>query len=57
MDEKKPISFLVACKQFFGLKPGQGLSDFRDEVKKLDAKDEAEMRPLLSDALGSPVTL
>lgn len=53
--EAKPISFLVAAKKFFGLKPGQGLGDFRDEVNCLTDADKDELRPLLSAEFGAPI--
>ena len=31
---KKPTSFMVAMKHFFGFKPGQKLGEFSDEVKQ-----------------------
>jgi hypothetical protein len=36
-------TFVVACKEFFGFKPGQGLQDFAAEVKALSPKDRADL--------------
>lgn len=33
------MSFTAACNKFFGLKPGQTISDFAKELKALDEKD------------------
>jgi len=51
------IPFIIACKRFFNLRPGQGLTDFNNEVKALTKSDRAELAPLLADALGVVVTL
>lgn len=32
-------SFTKACKEYFGYKPGQNLSEFMAEVRALDAAD------------------
>ena len=53
--ETKPIGFMVACKKFFGQKPGQTLTEFRDEVNKLTPQDRLEMMPLLEVELGEKV--
>jgi hypothetical protein len=49
MNEK---TFMVACKEFFGFLPGQTLSDFSAEVKKLTEQDRKEMTPGLEQNLG-----
>lgn len=40
----EPIGFVVACKQYFGFKPGQSLLDFKNELAELTPKDRAEIR-------------
>lgn len=37
----KPNTFMAAMKDFFGLRPGQTLMEFRDEIKELSADDRA----------------
>lgn len=32
----KTMTFVAACKDFFGFKPGQNLTGFMEEVKALD---------------------
>jgi len=39
--ENKPRTFISACKDFFGLKPGQSLSDFQKEVNSLSVDERA----------------
>jgi len=36
-------SFVKACAEFFGRKPGQTLADFAAELKALSPKDRADM--------------
>lgn len=49
MADKRP-SFISACKEFFGFKPGQKLSDFAAEIKALSPSDKAEIAQGLRDA-------
>jgi hypothetical protein len=37
------MSFVKACKEFFGFKPEQKLAQFAEELKALTAKDRAEL--------------
>lgn len=37
------VSFVVACKKFFGILPGQSLMDFQKEIKALTPKDKEEL--------------
>jgi len=46
------ITFLAACKDFFGLKPGQTAVQFLQEVKGLTDTDREELKPGLEKALG-----
>ena len=39
----KKMSFLMACKDFFGLKDGQTLTEFGQEVKKLTDADRNDL--------------
>lgn len=57
MDQKKEIGFVIACRQFFGQKQGQGLAEFQAEVKELTEKDREDMRPGLEAALGCTIKL
>lgn len=52
----KPTGFIVACKEFFGFKPDQALLSFKEEINQLTPADRAELAPLLSAALGKPVS-
>ncbi|HEY6018437.1 MAG TPA: hypothetical protein VIY48_00600 [Candidatus Paceibacterota bacterium] len=40
---EKKTGFIAACKSFFGLKPGQSLAEFRDEMKELTPKDRMDI--------------
>lgn len=40
-DSKPSMSFVGAMRDFFGFKPGQGLSDFSAELKALGPEDKA----------------
>lgn len=46
------ITFMAACKRFFGFKEGQTLSEFGAEIKAVSDKDRKELAPMLSEALG-----
>lgn len=39
----KQLSFVAACKDYFGFKPGQTLLQFRDEIAALTTKDRQEL--------------
>lgn len=39
----RQLSFVAACKEFFGFKPGQTLIQFRDEIQALTPKDRIEL--------------
>lgn len=51
---KGPRSFVVQCKEFFGMKPGQQLKEFNDELKALTPQDRIDLSTMLTDA-GYPV--
>lgn len=36
-------SFAAACREFFGLRPGTGLSDFAAELKALTIDDKKDI--------------
>lgn len=62
MVDQKPVSFVVACKSFFGFKTEangqtQTLLEFKNEVGALTPADRAELAPLLSQALGYAVAV
>lgn len=44
----KPMSLVVACKHYFGFKPGQSMSEFMQEVRDLTDADKAEFKRLLT---------
>jgi len=52
---EKPLPFALACKKYFGNKPGQGLKEFSEEVKELSQADREEMAPALAKLLGREV--
>lgn len=37
----KLMAFVAACKDYFGLKPGQTLGEFAQEIKALTEEDRA----------------
>lgn len=50
------VTFMAACRRFFGMKPGQTLTQFAEEVRGLTEEDRKELAPLMSEALGVTVT-
>jgi hypothetical protein len=42
--EQTAMSFIVACKMFFGFKEGQKPSEFADEVRALTEQDKADIK-------------
>jgi hypothetical protein len=42
--EPKKLTFMAACRDFFGLKEGQTAMDFGKELKALTEKDRAEIK-------------
>lgn len=42
--EIKKLTFLQACKDFFGLKDGQSTMDFAKEVKALTEQDRSDIK-------------
>lgn len=43
MSNAKEMGFISACKEFFGMLPGQTLLQFREEIAKLTSSDRAEI--------------
>lgn len=43
----KSMSFVAACLDFFGKKPGQSSVDFMQEIRQLTTEDRAELTKLL----------
>lgn len=39
----RSMTFLAACRDYFGLQPGQNLTGFRDEMVKLTETDRADL--------------
>lgn len=37
-------TFAVACKQFFGIRPGTTTGDFMQELKALTPEDKADLK-------------
>lgn len=52
MVERKAQTSVVILKNYFGLKPGQGLKDFAAEVKELSVEDKRELTELAAVELG-----
>ena len=52
MKDEKKAGFIVACKAYFGFKPGQTLLEFKTEVQALTAQDRLDMIPGLEKELG-----
>lgn len=52
----RELSFMSACKEFFGLKEGQTNLDFGKEVKALTQQDRLDMQPGLEAALNCKIT-
>ena len=46
------MSFMSACKQYFGLLPDERPLEFGKEVKALTQQDREEMIPMLEKELG-----
>lgn len=42
----KVCTFIVACREFFGLKPGQTLQEFAAEIRQLTPTDKSELTEL-----------
>jgi hypothetical protein len=42
--EMKKLTFMAACRDFFGLKTGQSAMDFGRELKELTEGDRAEIK-------------
>lgn len=42
--EIKKLTFMAACRDFFGLKEGQSAMDFGKELKELNDADRAEIK-------------
>ena len=51
-----PKAFAAACKQFFGMRPGQPLGEFANEIKALTQPDRDEMAALMSVELEEEVS-
>jgi hypothetical protein len=50
MEDKKavpPLTFMAACRAYFGQKPGQGAMDFGKEVQAMSPQDRQEITNLL----------
>lgn len=44
MNKTTPMSFLAACREYFGMKPQQAPVDFLKELKALSEADRAEIK-------------
>ena len=49
------MTFAVAAKKFFDLRPGQGLAAFLLEIRQLSPKDVEEIRLELEKHFGEPI--
>jgi hypothetical protein len=38
----KHVTFILACREFFGLKPNQSLQEFAQEIRMLTPDDRAQ---------------
>lgn len=43
MDNPNAITFVMACKQFFGFLPGETLQEFAAELRQLTPKDKQDL--------------
>ena len=46
----KQVSFVIACKNFFGQRAGTTLKEFNEELKALSNKDRQELAVMLEAA-------
>jgi hypothetical protein len=44
MGEMKKLTFMAACRDFFGVREGQTAVDFGKELKQLTEADRAEIK-------------
>ena len=44
MNPAKKMSFMSACRDFFGLHPGETALQFGQEIKQLTTEDRAEIK-------------
>lgn len=44
MDKTQAMGLVVAMKDFFGFRQGEGLLQFRDEIKALSQADKDEIK-------------
>ena len=51
-----PNTFVVACKRFFGQKPGQTLKEFAGELRQLTPADRADLQKMF-EQIGWKVTV
>jgi hypothetical protein len=51
----REMTFMAACKEFFGQKEGQTNLDFGKEVKALTQQDREDLKPGLEAALGCKI--
>lgn len=42
----RKVSFMVACKEYFGMKPEQKLGEFMMEIRQLTDADRTELSAL-----------
>jgi hypothetical protein len=49
------ISFMIACKRFFGMQKDQSVHGFAEEVRKLTEADKKDMKVDLEKALGEEI--
>jgi hypothetical protein len=45
--ELKHCTFIMACREFFGMKPGQSLQEFAKEVRELSLEERASYIEML----------
>lgn len=50
-------SFTTAAKEYFGIRPGDKLTAFANELKEIPYEDKVEMAAMLSVELGTEVNV
>lgn len=56
MATKRTLTFMAACREFFGQREGTTALDFGKEVKALTPDDRKEMAPQLEKLLDADIT-
>lgn len=54
-EKTRELTFMSACREFFGQKEGQTTLDFGKEVKALTMEDRKDLTPGLEKALNAKI--